>query len=156
MYVDNNLVVSGAITAAGAVTYQSVLGNGTTVLSTNTIDLGTNRDIGEGEDLVLRCEIGTAVSGGTSLEIQVITADDAGLTSNVTVLGTTGAIPVASLIAGSRWVVDPRPMIGSKGKRYLGAQYINVGNNTAGTAFADFGLEVQDGQKFYPSGFAIL
>lgn len=155
MFVDNNLVVSGAISSAGAVTYQNIYASGASVLSTNTIDLGTARDIGAGEDVMLRVEIGTAVSGGTSLEIQAISADDAGLTSNVTVLGTTGAIAVASLTAGSRWVVDPRPLIGSKGQRYLGARFVNVGANSAGTAFADFGVDYQDGQKFYPSGFSI-
>lgn len=156
MITDNNLVVSGAISAAGVVSYQNIFANGTSVLSTNTVDLGSARDVGEGEDLFLRCEIGAAVTGGTSVEIQFITADDAALSTNVTVLGTTGPIPVASLTAGARFVADPRPVIGSKGQRYIGARFVNVGNNTTGTAFADFGAEIQDGQKFYPSGFAVL
>jgi len=155
-YVDNNLVVSGAITATGAVTGQAVFSVGTSVLSTNTVDLGVGRDLGEGFDLFGRFEYIVAAVGGTSIEHQVITADDAALTTNVTVLGTTGAIAVASLTLGARFVCSINPRIGSKGQRYVGARYISVGTTTAGSVFGDLGVEIQDGQKFYPGGFAIL
>ena len=156
MYVDNNLVVSGAVSAAGAVSGQTVTGTGN-VLSTNTIDLGVARDIGEGNDrLKLRAEVLTAFAGATSVEMQAIVADDAALSSNVTVIGTTGAIPLASLTAGARFAVELNPRIGSKSQRYLGVRYVIVGTGSAGAVFADFGAEYQDGQKFYPNGFAVL
>ena len=155
MILDNNLILSGAITAAGAVSYQTVTGTGN-VLSTNTIDLGSNRDIGEGEDLYLRFQVGTVFAGLTALELQFIAADDAALTTNVTVIDSSGAIPVASLTAGARFVLDLNPRIGSNGQRYIGARYVITGTGTTGTLFADLGLEISDGKKFYPSGFSVI
>ena len=156
MFVDNNLVLSGAISAVGAVSGQAVYSAGTSVLSTNAVDLGTGRDTGEGADLFGRFEVTVAAVGGTSIEMQVISADDAALSVNVTVIGTTGAIPVASLTLGSRTACDINPRIGSKGQRYMGARYISVGTTTAGSFFADLGIDIQDGQKFYATGINIL
>ncbi len=156
MFVDNNLVLSGAISAVGAVSGQAVYSAGTSVLSTNAVDLGTGRDTGEGADLFGRFEVTVAAVGGTSIEMQVISADDAALSVNVTVIGTTGAIPVASLTLGSRTACDINPRIGSKGQRYMGARYISVGTTTAGSFFADLGIDIQDGQKFYATGINVL
>lgn len=154
MYLDNNLLVSGSISGS-TVTPQSIATSGN-VLSTNTIDLGVARDIGEGTEYpILHAIIGTAVAGGTSTEIQAIVADDAALTTNVTVVGSSGAIATASLTAGKRFAVEINPQIGSTGRRYLGARYVITGTNSAGTVTAHFGLDTQDGQKFYTSGFSV-
>lgn len=156
MYVDNNLVVSGGVSAAGAITSQAVTGTNVSVLSTNTIDLLQNRDIGAGSDFTkLRAEVMTAVVGAASIEIQAIVADDAALTSNVTVIGSTGAILLASLTLGARFEAELNTRIGSKGQRYLGARYVIVGAGSAGAFFADFGPDLED-FKAYPSGFAVL
>lgn len=155
MYVDNNLMVSGSISGS-TVTGQNVFSAGTSVLSTNTIDLLQNRDIGEGWDVFGRFQVTTAAAGGTSIEMQIIVADDAALSSNVTVVGTTGAIPVASLVAGARFACAINPRIANKGQRYMGARYTSVGTTTACAVVGDVGAEIQDGQKFYPSGFAVL
>lgn len=155
-YVDNNLVVSGGVTVAGAVSYQTVTGTNTSVLSTNTIDLLQARDIGAGTDYTrLRATIGTAFAGATSVEIQAIAADDAALSSNVTVIGSSGAIPLASLAAGARFEVELNTRFQSKGQRYLGSRYVIVGAGSAGTIFADFGDGIED-FKAYPSGYAVL
>lgn len=156
MYVDNNLVVSGAVGSTGTISSQTVTGTNTSVLSTNTIDLLQNRDMGEGEDFYLRTQVTTAASGGTSVEVQAIYADDAALSTNVVVAGSTGAIPIASLTLGARVACEVNPRLASKGQRYLGARYVLVGAVAAGAYFSDFGAEVQDGQKFYPSGFSVL
>lgn len=156
MYMDNNLLVSGSVSAAGVVAGQTVFSAGSSVLSTNTIDLGIARDMGEGKDLYGRFEYTVAGVGGTSIEHQIIVADDAGLSTNVTVIGTTGAIPVASLTIGARFACEINPRLASKGQRYMGARYVSVGTTTAGTVMGDVGVEVQDGQKFYPVGFAVL
>lgn len=156
MMVDNNLLLSGAVSALGVVSGQNAFSAGTTVLSTNTVDLGTARDLGEGADLYGRFEVTTAAVGGTSIECQVIAADDAALTANVAVIGTTGAIPVASLTLGARFACAINPKLASKGQRYVGARYASVGTTTAGAFFGDIGVEIQDGQKFYANGFAVL
>lgn len=155
MYVDANLAVSGSITG-NTVSGQTATGTDTSVLSTNTIDLLQAREIGEGENLYLRAEVVTAGSGGTSVEIQAIATDAANLTGNVTVIGTTGAIPVASLTAGARFAARINPHLTSKGQRYLGVRYVTVGAVSAGAYYADFGHDLQDGQKMYPVGFAVL
>ena len=156
MFTDALLMTSGSITG-NTVTPQTVTGASTTVLSTNTIDLGANvRDIGAGDDdLFARIEVVTGVTGGTSIEIQTIAADAANLTGNVTVIGTTGPIPVASLVAGARFANRINPRIASKGQRYLGTQYVIIGTTTTGAFVADYGDGYQDGAKFYPSGFSV-
>jgi predicted RecA/RadA family phage recombinase len=156
MYVDNNLLVSGGVSATGALSGQTVTGTNTNVVSTNAIDLATQRDIGEGSDIYLRSSVFTAVAGATSIEIQAIAADDAALTTNVTVLATTGTILLASLTAGARFATELPPRIASKGQRFLGARYVIVGTGSAGAFMTDFGDAVQDGQKFYPVGFSVL
>lgn len=156
MYVDNNLLVSGSVGATGALTAQNVFSAGTSVLSTNTIDLLQARDLGEGTNLYGRWEWLTAAVGGTSIEMQVIVADDAALSTNVTVVGTTGAVPVASLVIGSRWAAQINMRLGLKGQRYMGCRYVNVGTTTAGAVMGDIGLDVTEGNKFYPVGFSIL
>ena len=155
MMVDSALALSGSI-SGNTVTGQTATGTDTSVLSTNTVDLSIARDIGEGGDLYGRFEVVTAASGGTSVEMQIIAADAANLTGNVTVIGTTGAIPVASVTAGARFACGLNPRLASKGQRYVGIRYVFVGAVSAGAYYGDLGLEIQDGQKFYGSGFAVL
>jgi hypothetical protein len=213
MYVDAQLVLAGSI-VGNTVTPANVFGNGTTIVSGsfsggNVVDLLQNRDIGEGEDIYARINITTEVTGGTSMAFNAVVADDSALTTNVTIVGSTGPLLSATaatagaftvgvkytiatvgttdftligalsntvgaaftatgvgagtgtakptaLQAGARHAVDLRPLIGSVGQRYLGLQVVNVGNNTAGAIFSDLGLEIQDGQKYYPAGFSVI
>ncbi len=154
MIVDALLAVSGSITG-NTLTGQNVFATNANVTSTNTVDLLQNRDIGEGQDLYGRVEVTTAAAGGTSIEFQYIVADDAALSTNVTVIGTTGAIAVASLVAGARFACKLNPRLGSLGQRYLGMRAVNVGANTAGAVYADVGTEIAD-LKVYASGFSVL
>jgi hypothetical protein len=155
MYVDSLLALSGSI-SGNTVSGQTATGTDTSVLSTNTVNLSTARDLGEGGDLYGRFETVTAASGGTSVEMQIIAADNANGTGNVAVLGTTGAIAVANVTAGSRFACAINPRLASKGQLYVLARYVFVGAVAAGAYYADVGLDIQDGQKFYPNGFAVL
>jgi len=162
MYVDALLALSGSI-LGNTVTGQAVGSVGTIVLSTNTIDLASGgvpasqiRDLGEGQDLFGRFEVVVAVAGGTSIDMQVIATDAANLTGNVTVIGSTGAIPIAQLVAGARFACQINPRLASRGQRYIGCQYVSVGTTTAITVYGDIGVEIQDGMKFYQNGFAVL
>lgn len=161
MYVDANLALCGSI-SGNTVTGQDVHATDTSVLSTNTIDVasqgvptGQVADWGEGQSLYGRVEVTAAASGGTSTEFQVIAADAANLTGNVTVIGTTGAIPVASLTLGSRFACRVNPRLASTGQRYVGMRAVSVGAVTLLTVYGDLGPEITDGQKFYSSGFSI-
>jgi hypothetical protein len=156
MIIDNNLILSGAISAAGVVTGQTVTGTNTSVLSTNTIDLGSARDIGKGEPLEVAIEVITAASGGTSVQFQLIQADDAALTTNVQVIVQTDAIAVATLTAGKQIPlhvdrVDPYPA-----RRYLGVRYALVGTVAAGAYLSAVVKSIADPGTYYPNGFAVL
>jgi len=128
----------------------------TSALSTDTIDLSVARDIGEGEELYMNFAMTTAAAGGTSTQFEVIIADDAALTSNVTVVGSSGAIATANLTLGKNIAVRINPLVGSLGKRYMGARYTVVGTNSAGKVTADIVNTIQDGKKFYASGFTVV
>jgi predicted RecA/RadA family phage recombinase len=128
----------------------------TTAVSTNTIDLSQARDMGEGADLQVAFNVGTALTGGTSVKFEVIIADNAALSSNVVVIGSSDAILTAALVAGYSTAVRLNPQIASLGKRYLGARYTVSGTYSAGTVTADIVETIQDGKKFYASGFSVV
>jgi len=127
----------------------------TTAVSTDTIDLSVARDIGEGQDLYMNFAVTTALAGGTSVKFEVIQADNAALSSGVEVIGSSDAVVTASLVAGYNTAVRINPQIGSKGKRYLGARYTISGTYTSGAVTADIVTDIQDGKKFYASGFTV-
>jgi hypothetical protein len=122
--------------------------------STDTIDLGSARDIGEGKQLYMVFTVGTAFNNLTSLALQVITSDAANL-GTPTVRASTSVL-LAGLTAGAQFVVALPPLIGSLGQRYMGAYYDVTGTNpSAGTITADIVETIQDGKKYYASGFSV-
>ena len=127
-----------------------------TAVSTDKADLAVARDIGEGEPLFVNFALGAAFAGGTSTAFEVVVADDAALSTNVTVIGSSGALLTAALTLGKTIVVALNPLVASMGKRYIGTRYTVVGTNTTGTVTADLTDGVQDGQKFYPGGFTVI
>lgn len=162
MIQDSLLTLTGS-TAGGTFAGANMFGSGATVVSPNAIDVasqgvpsGNVRDLGEGAELFARVSITTAFSGGTSVQFQVVASDDTGGVTNPVVLGTSAVIAVASATAGSRVAFPISPRLASKGQRYLTVQAVNVGANTAGAVFADIGTDIQDGQKFYASGYSVL
>ena len=133
-----------------------------TAVSTNTIDLSVNRDIGAGEDIyaVFGVDVSAAVAGAATVSFEVISAADAALTAGVTVLASSGAIPKADLVAGRAPISIPIPQSALTslpiGQRYLGVRYtVATGPLTAGSFTANItDSEVSVG-KNYPSGFAV-
>ena len=154
-YQDALTLLAGTVSGS-TITGQTATGTDTSVLSTNAIDLGAARDIGEGnDDLYLRAFNTVAASGGTSVEFQAIASDAANGTGNVQVIATTGAIPVASVSLNSRFAARINPRMASKGQRYVTGRFVFVGAVAAGAYVMDLGEGIQDGQKFYPSGFTV-
>ena len=160
MITDNFLRLSGSLTA-GTATGQAVT---VTANSTNVIDLSLARDVGEGEDLYVSFSVGTAftAAGAATLTPTVVVSAADTLTTPTT-LGTGGTIAVASLVAGYTFVIRVNPQLfyssttnSSLGLRYLGVIYtVATGPMTAGTITADVVTNIQDGKKFYASGFLV-
>lgn len=127
-------------------------------VSTNTIDLGVARDMGEGRDLYMVFTVTTTFATLTSLTFQIVTDDNASL-SSPKVIAATGAVTLSGggLAAGSQHVLRIPPEIAGKGEQYLGAQYTVGGSNaTAGKVTTDIVLDIQDGRKAYASGFTVV
>lgn len=154
MITDNFLRLSGSLTA-GTATGQAVTA---TANSTNVVDLSLARDVGEGEDLYVQFTVGTAftAAGSATLTPTIVVSAADSLTTPTTI-ATAGTIAVATLVAGYSFAVRLNPLIASLGLRYLGAIYtVATGPMTAGTITADIVTEIQDGKKFYASGFTVL
>ena len=151
---------------AGPVTTLTAANTSTTVYyidlqqSTN-VSGGTqtvqNRDLGEGYPIQCVVTIVTAASAGTTLTFNVIVADDAVGTTNPIVIGTTGAIALASLTAGAQFAIAINPQFNTLGKRYLMGQYVTgpTTNLVGATHFMDIVLDSADSKKFYAGGFVV-
>jgi len=126
----------------------------TTAVSSDTIDLSVARDVGEGHQLFMNFAVTAALTGGTSVKFEVISSANANL-SSPTVIGSSDAVLTADLTAGKNVAVAINPQIASNGDRYLGARYTVSGTYGAGTVTADIVETVQDGQKYYASGFTV-
>ena len=151
MITDVLLTVSGSNTPGSAISGQAITAD---AVSTDKIDLGTARDIGEGRQLYMVFTIVTSFNTLTSLDLQVVTDDNASL-SSPTVIASQNVL-LAGLTAGKQYVVALPPQIASLGLRYLGARYdVNGTNPTTGSILAQIVEGIQDGQKFYASGFTV-
>lgn len=111
-----------------------------TYLCDKSIDLGSKGYMA-GDPPYVYVKVGTAFAGGTSVDFQLVMADDAALTSNKVVLQTSGAIVTASLTAASIPYKAKLP-ISKITKRYLGMQAVSVGVHTTGDFTAGLADEV--------------
>jgi hypothetical protein len=151
MITDALLTVSGANTPGSAISGQAITGD---AYSTDTIDLSQARDIGEGESLYMVFTVVQAFNTLTSLDLEVVISANANLSSH-TVIAERNVL-LAGLTAGSQYVVQIPPQIASLGLRYLGARYdVNGTNPTQGSILAQIVTNIQDGRKFYASGFSV-
>ena len=133
----------------------------TTAVSTNTIDLSQNRDLGPGENLhaIISVDTTATAAGAATVTFQIISSASAALTSP-TVLSQTDAIPIANLTAGRKpIVIDLSPAVLNAqpiGQRYLGLQYtIGTGPLTAGAFTAYLSNSEVTVNANYPSGFTV-
>lgn len=143
MIIDQFLRVSDA---------QAITGD---AASTNTIDLGTARDIGEGQPLYMVFTVTEAFNNLTSILLEVITSASADLSTPT--IRSMVSVNLAGLTVGAQFTVVIPPLVGSLGQRYLGAYYDVTGTNpSTGKVTADITTTLQDGKKFYASGFAVV
>ena len=122
--------------------------------STNTIDLSQARDIGEGQSLFMVFTVTQAFNNLTSALLEVVISDNADL-SSPQILAMQSVL-LAGLTVGAQFTVVIPPQVGSLGKRYLGAYYDITGTApSTGKITADIVTNIQDGKKFYASGFTV-
>ena len=162
MILDAFQFLSGAISAAGVLSGQLITAN--SQLSTNTLDMaplsiGGNQpgDTGAGNDLTIAFSILVAPATCTTMQFQLIQADDAALTTNVQVINQTDAFPIASLPAGTLVPLGWDPAAPYPPKRFVGVRYIATGSTV--TAMSVAASVVKDPQAvkniYYKSGFAV-
>lgn len=148
---------TGGITA-GAQTDLPTTG---TQAASNIIDLGLSglptsangggaRDLGVGDDpsLKLSALVTTAITGGTSLQLQLQGAPDngSGAPGSYTTMWTSSAIVEASLVAGAQLAnIDvPRVVAGQVPPRFLKLNFISVGTHSAGEIECQIVLDRDD------------
>lgn len=156
MITDNLITLSG-ITTSGVTVGQDLSQVVGTYNSESIVDLGTARDIGEGEPLYIVFTVTEAfVGAGATVAINCVVSAATALTTPTTV-GSIAATAVASLTLGTQFVVRINPLVASLGLRYLGVIYtIATATTTAGAMTAYVVKDFQDGKKFYASGFTVL
>ncbi len=164
MILDNLLTFTGTSNGAtGGITAgaQTDLPTTGTQAASNIIDLGVSglpsgangggaRDIGVGDDpsLKLSVLVTTAITGGTSLQLQLQGAPDngSGAPGTYTTMWTSSAIAEALLVAGAQLAnVDvPRVVFGQPIPRFLKLNFISVGTHSAGAIEAQIVLDRDD------------
>jgi hypothetical protein len=115
-----------------------------TQVSTNAYDMGVARDIGRGRQLRIFANVGTAFTGGTSLQANVIESANSDLSSPA-VLATGAVVAEASLTSGARLLDVTVPQTS---KRYLGLQFVTVGTHTAGTVNGGIVIDTDSNTTF--------
>lgn len=123
---------------------------GTAVLG-DVIDTSIARDLGNGEDIYWYVQQIAAGAGGTSAQFQLVSADNAALTTNPVVHDQTGVIPLANLTAGKLLYMNGLPLEGLPYKRYVGLRAVTLGTFSGGTITSGFTLD-KHGWKAYPEG----
>lgn len=108
--------------------------DGATVIVGDEIDLRDSRDIGAGTSMWLTLQVSTAFVGGTSVNFKLESDAAHPITpATATEHWASGAIPVADLVVGKRWVVEiPSGVY----ERWLGLTATTVGTVTAGAVDA--------------------
>lgn len=130
-------------------TAQDVFGNGTTVSSTDWLDMRVVQDWAAGTGPVVEVIVTTPFAGGTAVRFEVVAVDAAG--ANPVVLDTTPTIALANV--GSRVLLRMSPQRAlPAGLSHLRLRCVNVGNNSAGAITAALTDETssQFPSKAYP------
>ena len=124
-----------------------------TAASTDIVDLGATRDIGNGEplELVILCTESATASGSATVTFTFETDDNSSF-SSAAVLAGTSAIGKASLTAGTEVLRVKVPL---DVERYLRCNYtVATGPLTAGK-FTAFLTHDRQANKAYASGFTV-
>ena len=95
---------------------------------TDVVDLVAAGDVSRGRPLRFRAQVTTAMDSAgeaATLEVQLVTADSADLSSNPTIIYRTGAMTEANLSAAGTIIADV--VVPKTSQRYIGVKYDNGG-----------------------------
>lgn len=125
-----------------------------TAVSTNLIDLGSDRDIGIGEPMAAVVTVGVSAdftAGNETYQFTLQTATDAAFTTAVTVVST--AVINGSALAAGKKVVLP---MGHENLQFLRINYTLGGTTPTATVDAFLTpLSMVDGVAYYASGYTV-
>jgi hypothetical protein len=170
MIIDNlNRFVPLAATPAGngAATGPSSAPSGLAVTAdaalTDVIDLRQARDIAIGEEVFVVITVTESFATATSVEFLVKGSTDSSIVTGDTTLGSTGAILIAQLVAGSQHVIRlTYPFVAAAGAASVGFRYIGIfadvggSNATAGKVLVDVILDPQTRHIHYPASVTVV
>lgn len=109
-----------------------------TANSTNVLNLGpqswAGNSVGDESDMEIVFIADTTFVGGTSLEIQLVSADSADLATALVIHDKSDALLPADLVAGS--VIRFRPRLAIDTKQYCAVRYVATGTFSAGNISA--------------------
>lgn len=117
------------------------------------IDISVSRDLGGEKAARLRIQVATAATGaGASGQFELVSADNAALTTNPVVHFASAVIPVASLTAGA--VVADVELPRAVYKRYVGIRQVTSGAAFTAGAVDAFLVFDSNGWRAYTDGVA--
>lgn len=156
MILDTQTLFSGAIAADGTRSSQAITATGfsTNVLDRagNTVQFATLEDEGVNPNPWLVVQVDAAFNNLTSLTIDLVSADNAALSTNLTV-HYSKTVALAGLTAATRLVAVQIPS--DDYRRYIGVRYTVAGTApSAGSVYAFFTMDVQSNRN-YASGFTV-
>lgn len=131
----------------------------TNVVMPDQMDLLQNRDLGHGEPLYGNVHVTQNFVGpGASVTFEFVTAANAALTSNVEVIGSTGAVDASFLTAGAVLTVRISPTRSANGRRYVGLRARSTAAaTTAGRITGYISQSAANGHiKVYPAQQAFV
>lgn len=133
MFLDQQQMFSGT-DVAGVLTGQVVV-TGAATPSTNTIDQLAARVLGAGQEIELMTEFSATVGAVTTLQAQLVGADDNAFAVNKVVIADTGVS--AAMAAGSSGLLRAAVKV-TKPKRFLRVEYTVAGAASQATFISGF------------------
>lgn len=124
------------------------------VVSTNIIDLGSDRNIGVGEPLAVLLTVDVTAGGTTPSLVVTVQADDNASFSSATTVLASPSLVAASLVAGAQFVYL-LPADNST-ERYIRLSYTQSGTSPTVTVTSSLqpASAIQN-VNYYPSGYTI-
>ncbi len=123
MILDNTNTFA-AVTSASLNNTNAIIGN----VFSRGADVNTLVDLGTGETVYFVVQVTTTFSGGTSAQFDLVSDSAAALTTSKTTHCSTGAIGVATLVAGYTVAIPLPP--NKTYEQYIGVWETTVGNVT--------------------------